>query len=77
MSSDLSIVDLELAMKFTVGIGTTMNTYFSFGILTFLTWHILFIIIPTVYVTILLQVKKKTGFLDFYIHMHVIVIPNK
>ncbi|XP_023742688.1 ABC transporter C family member 10 [Lactuca sativa] len=55
VSSDLSIVDLELAMKFTVGIGTTMNTYFSFGILTFLTWHILFIIIPTVYVTILLQ----------------------
>ncbi|KAL4565467.1 hypothetical protein LXL04_029563 [Taraxacum kok-saghyz] len=55
VSSDLSIVDLELAMKFTVGIGTTMNTYFSFGILTFLTWPILFIIIPTVYVTILLQ----------------------
>ncbi|KAI3689821.1 hypothetical protein L2E82_47791 [Cichorium intybus] len=55
VSSDLSIVDIELAMKFTVGIGTTMNTYFSFGVLTFLTWPILFIIIPTVYVTVLLQ----------------------
>ncbi|XP_076953256.1 ABC transporter C family member 10-like [Bidens hawaiensis] len=55
LSSDLSVVDIELAMKFTVGIGTTMNTYFSFGILAFLTWPILFVIIPTVYVTILLQ----------------------
>ncbi|XP_076895610.1 ABC transporter C family member 10-like [Bidens hawaiensis] len=35
VSSDLSVVDIELAMKFTIGIGTTMNTYFSFGILKF------------------------------------------
>ncbi|PWA81661.1 ATP-binding cassette subfamily C member 8 [Artemisia annua] len=55
VSSDLSVIDLDLAMKFTVGVGTTMNTYFSFGILAFLTWPVLFIIIPTVYVTILLQ----------------------
>lgn len=55
VSSDLSIVDLELAMKFTIGVGTTMNTYFSFSILAFLTWPVLFVIIPTVYVTILLQ----------------------
>ncbi|KAJ0602533.1 putative ABC-type xenobiotic transporter [Helianthus annuus] len=53
--SDLSVVDIELAMKFTAGVGSTMNTYFSFGILMFLTWTILFVIIPTVYVTILLQ----------------------
>ncbi|KAJ0594367.1 putative ABC-type xenobiotic transporter [Helianthus annuus] len=55
VSSDLSVVDIELAMKFTIGLGTTMNTYVSFGILVFLTWPILFVIIPTVYVTILLQ----------------------
>ncbi|KAK9059319.1 hypothetical protein SSX86_021938 [Deinandra increscens subsp. villosa] len=55
VSSDLSVVDIELAMKFTVGVGTTMNTYFSFGVLAFLTWPILFVIIPTVYVTMLLQ----------------------
>ncbi|KVH91800.1 AAA+ ATPase domain-containing protein [Cynara cardunculus var. scolymus] len=55
VSSDLNIVDLELAMKFTIGVGTTMNTYFSFAILAFLTWPVLFIIIPTVYITILLQ----------------------
>ncbi|KAL8196266.1 hypothetical protein R6Q57_025266 [Mikania cordata] len=55
VSSDLSVVDMELAMKFTIGLGTTMNTYFSFGVLAFLTWPILFVIIPTVYLTILLQ----------------------
>ncbi|KAI3756395.1 hypothetical protein L1987_56215 [Smallanthus sonchifolius] len=55
VSSDLSVVDIDLAMKFTVGVGTTMNTYMSFGILAFLTWPILFVIIPTVYITILLQ----------------------
>ncbi|XP_059662248.1 ABC transporter C family member 10-like [Cornus florida] len=55
VSSDLSIVDQELAFKFSLGIGTTMNTYFSFGILGFLTWPILFVIIPMIYVTILIQ----------------------
>ncbi|GFZ16425.1 multidrug resistance-associated protein 14 [Actinidia rufa] len=55
VSSDLSVVDIDLAFKFTVCIGTTMNTYFSFGILAILTWPILFVIIPMVFVTILLQ----------------------
>ncbi|PSR91457.1 ABC transporter C family member 10 like [Actinidia chinensis var. chinensis] len=55
VSSDLSVVDLELAFMFTVSIGTTMNTYFSFGILAILTWPILFVIIPMVFLTILLQ----------------------
>ncbi|CAI9276050.1 unnamed protein product [Lactuca saligna] len=55
VSSDLSIVDLELAIKLTMCVGATMNAYLSFGVLAFLTWPTLFIIIPTVYVTILLQ----------------------
>ncbi|XAR70218.1 Xenobiotic-transporting ATPase [Bertholletia excelsa] len=55
VSSDLSIVDLELAFKFAMCIGATMNTYFIFGILTVLTWPILFAIIPSVYITVLLQ----------------------
>ncbi|XP_023742702.1 ABC transporter C family member 10 [Lactuca sativa] len=55
VSSDLSIVDLELAVKLTFTVGSTMNTYFILGILAVLTWPILIIIIPTVYLTILLQ----------------------
>ncbi|KAA8522477.1 hypothetical protein F0562_013162 [Nyssa sinensis] len=55
VSSDLSIVDLELAVKLSQSIGSIINTYFSFGILAMLTWPILFVIMPMVYVTILLQ----------------------
>ncbi|KAL8111447.1 hypothetical protein AgCh_019244 [Apium graveolens] len=54
-SSDLSVVDLELAMKFTMALGTTMNTYLSFGILSVLTWPIIFLIIPAIYITKVLQ----------------------
>lgn len=57
VSSDLSIVDLELSMKFSMAFASTMTAYFSLGILAFLTWPILFVVIPTVYVTILIQVK--------------------
>ncbi|KAH7839822.1 hypothetical protein Vadar_009200 [Vaccinium darrowii] len=55
VSSDMRIVDLDLAFAFTLSIGTTMNTYFSFGVLAFLTWPILFVILPMVYITIILQ----------------------
>ncbi|KAK1377135.1 ABC-type xenobiotic transporter [Heracleum sosnowskyi] len=55
LSSDLSIIDLELAMKFAFSLGSTVNTCLNFGILAILTWPILFLIIPTVYITIVLQ----------------------
>ncbi|KAK2966470.1 hypothetical protein RJ640_018999 [Escallonia rubra] len=55
VSSDLSIVDLELAFALSLTIGTTINTYFSFGILALLTWPILCVIIPMVFITISLQ----------------------
>ncbi|XP_028111286.1 ABC transporter C family member 10-like isoform X4 [Camellia sinensis] len=55
VSSDMSIVDLELCMRLSMTLASTMTTYFSYGILVFLTWPMLFVIIPTVYATILLQ----------------------
>ncbi|KAJ4832340.1 hypothetical protein Tsubulata_002123 [Turnera subulata] len=55
ISSDLSIIDLEIAFRLAVGIGTTMNTYLSFAVLAILTWPVLFVIIPTIYFSILLQ----------------------
>ncbi|KAG5564708.1 hypothetical protein RHGRI_000787 [Rhododendron griersonianum] len=55
VSSDMNIVDLELAFIFTLSIGNTMNAYFSFGVLAFLTWPILFVILLMVIVTIILQ----------------------
>ncbi|WOG90394.1 hypothetical protein DCAR_0209638 [Daucus carota subsp. sativus] len=55
LSSDMSIIDLEVAIKFATSIGSALNTCLSFGILAVLTWPILFLIIPTVYITIVLQ----------------------
>ncbi|KAF5947203.1 hypothetical protein HYC85_013160 [Camellia sinensis] len=49
VSSDMSIVDLELCMRLSMTLASTMTTYFSYGILVFLTWPMLFVIIPTVY----------------------------
>ncbi|KAL6986360.1 hypothetical protein U1Q18_019728 [Sarracenia purpurea var. burkii] len=54
-SSDLSIVDLELSFKLSLALASTMTTYFSYGILIVLAWPILFVIIPMVYLTLLLQ----------------------
>ncbi|GMQ05641.1 hypothetical protein CsSME_00050591 [Camellia sinensis var. sinensis] len=55
VSSDLSVVDLELAVKFSTSIGTTLNIIFIFGVLAIRTWPILIVITPVVYITILLQ----------------------
>ncbi|XVF53016.1 hypothetical protein PTKIN_Ptkin05aG0065000 [Pterospermum kingtungense] len=55
VSSDLSIIDLEMAFKLSITLGTTMNTYFIFAVLAILAWPVAFFIIPMVYLTILLQ----------------------
>nr|GMD80752.1 ABC transporter C family member 10-like [Ipomoea batatas] len=56
VSLDLSVVDLDLSFRFSQAVSATLTTYFSLGALAALTWPILILIIPTVYVTILLQV---------------------
>ncbi|KAH8522074.1 hypothetical protein Peur_040634 [Populus x canadensis] len=55
VSSDLSVIDLEVAFRLTIAIGSTMNTYFNFAVLAFLTWPVLFVIIPMIYLNIVLQ----------------------
>ncbi|XP_019170237.1 PREDICTED: ABC transporter C family member 10-like isoform X2 [Ipomoea nil] len=55
VSLDLSVVDLDLSFRFSQAVSVTLTTYFSLGALAALTWPILIVIIPTVYVTILLQ----------------------
>ncbi|KAI3422990.1 uncharacterized protein J3R85_011519 [Psidium guajava] len=55
VSSDLSIIDVDLAFKLSTALGSTMNTYSSFLILTFLTWPVLFVIIPMIYLTLIIQ----------------------
>ncbi|XP_030549691.1 ABC transporter C family member 10-like isoform X2 [Rhodamnia argentea] len=55
VSSDLSIIDVDVAFKLTIALGSTMNTYSSFLILAFLTWPVLFVIIPMIYLTLIIQ----------------------
>ncbi|KAK8986831.1 hypothetical protein V6N11_037757 [Hibiscus sabdariffa] len=55
VSTDLSTIDLEMAFKLSIAVGTTMNTYFSFIVLAVLAWPVAFVIIPMIYLTILLQ----------------------
>ena len=50
------MVDLDVAFKFTVAVGTTMNAYANFGVLTILAWELVFVILPTIYLSILIQV---------------------
>ncbi|XP_019057181.1 PREDICTED: ABC transporter C family member 10-like [Tarenaya hassleriana] len=55
VSSDLSIVDIEVAFKTTLGVGQTINAYSGFLILAVLAWHVLLVIVPIIYLCLLLQ----------------------
>ncbi|XP_016491198.1 ABC transporter C family member 10 [Nicotiana tabacum] len=55
LSSDLSVLDLDMSFRFSQALASTLTTYFSLGILAALTWPILIVIIPTIYMTVILQ----------------------
>ncbi|MCD7449573.1 hypothetical protein HAX54_000637 [Datura stramonium] len=55
LSSDLSVLDLDMSFRFSQAVSSTLTTYFSLGILAALTWPILIVIIPTIYMTVILQ----------------------
>ncbi|KAG5593310.1 hypothetical protein H5410_043824 [Solanum commersonii] len=69
LSSDLSVLDLDLSFRFSQAASSTLTTYFSLGILAALTWPILIIIIPMIYMTVILQASILTthdSLLRFY-----------
>ena len=45
-----------MAFKFTFAIGAAVTTYASFGVLAILAWELVFVILPTIYLSILIQV---------------------
>ncbi|KAM3711932.1 hypothetical protein ACB098_01G146500 [Castanea mollissima] len=55
VSSDLTVVDLDLAFRLSTALGSAMISYSGYAILAILTWPVLFLIIPMVYLTTLLQ----------------------
>ncbi|KAL6127593.1 hypothetical protein ACLB2K_070957 [Fragaria x ananassa] len=55
VSSDLSITDLDIPFSIVFACGATMNAYCNLGVLTVVTWQVLFVSIPMVCVAIQLQ----------------------
>ncbi|XP_028797343.1 ABC transporter C family member 10-like [Neltuma alba] len=55
VSSDLSIVDLDVPFTLMFAVGATTNLYANLTVLAVVTWQVLFISIPMVYVALLLK----------------------
>ncbi|KAK9927056.1 hypothetical protein M0R45_024259 [Rubus argutus] len=55
VSTDMNIIDLEVAFKLSVAVGTSLNLYIIYLVMIFLTWPLVFLIIPTVYATFRFQ----------------------
>lgn len=56
VSSDLSIVDLDVPFNFIFTFGSTSNCYSSLIVLGVITWQVLFVSIPMIFLAIRLQV---------------------
>ncbi|XP_072977430.1 ABC transporter C family member 10-like [Typha angustifolia] len=55
VSSDLSIVDVDVPFSLIFSICATMNAYSNLGVLAFVTWEVLFVSVPMIYLSIRLQ----------------------
>ncbi|CAN8254232.1 unnamed protein product [Cochlearia groenlandica] len=55
VSSDLSIVDLDVPFGFIFVVAATVNTGFSLGVLAIVTWQVLFVSVPMIYLAYRLQ----------------------
>ncbi|KAK1268576.1 ABC transporter C family member 10 [Acorus gramineus] len=55
VSSDLSIIDLDVPFSFVFTIGATMNAYSNLGVLAVVTWQVLFVSVPMILLSIRLQ----------------------
>lgn len=63
ISADLSIVDLDVPFSFIFAVGATTNAYANLGVLAVITWQVLFVSMPVVYLAIRLQVTPHMPFL--------------
>ncbi|KAJ0661960.1 putative ABC-type xenobiotic transporter [Helianthus annuus] len=55
VSVDLSIIDLDIPFNFLFAVAATTNFYTNTGVLIFVTWQVLFVSIPLIYVALRLQ----------------------
>ncbi|KAE8808532.1 ABC transporter C family member 10 [Hordeum vulgare] len=55
VSSDLSIVDLDVPFAFVFSLGASLNAYSNLGVLAAVTWQVLFVSVPMIVLAIRLQ----------------------
>uniref|UniRef100_N1QT59 ABC transporter C family member 13 n=1 Tax=Aegilops tauschii TaxID=37682 RepID=N1QT59_AEGTA len=55
VSSDLSIVDLDVPFAFVFSLGASLNAYSNLGVLAVVTWQVLFVSVPMIVLAIRLQ----------------------
>ncbi|KAK1281532.1 ABC transporter C family member 10 [Acorus calamus] len=55
VSSDLSIIDLDVPFSFVFTIAPTITAYRNLGVLAVVTWQVLFVSVPMIYLSIRLQ----------------------
>uniref|UniRef100_N1QUG4 ABC transporter C family member 10 n=1 Tax=Aegilops tauschii TaxID=37682 RepID=N1QUG4_AEGTA len=55
VSSDLSIVDLDIPFALVVSLGTSLNACSNLGVLAVVTWQVLFVSVPMIVLAIKLQ----------------------
>ncbi|MQL75153.1 hypothetical protein Taro_007524 [Colocasia esculenta] len=56
VSSDLSIVDLDVPFSLMFSLSASLNAYSNLGVLAVITWPVLFVTVPMLYLAICLQV---------------------
>ncbi|KAL6508370.1 Multidrug resistance-associated protein 7 [Orobanche hederae] len=55
VSADLSIIDLDIPFNLIFTVGSTTNCYANLAVLAVITWQVLFVSIPMIYLAICLQ----------------------
>uniref|UniRef100_A0A803MKX9 ABC-type xenobiotic transporter n=1 Tax=Chenopodium quinoa TaxID=63459 RepID=A0A803MKX9_CHEQI len=55
ISSDLNIVDVDIPFSFVMGFAATTMAYATLGVMAIITWQVLFVTVPVIYMTIRLQ----------------------
>jgi hypothetical protein len=60
----LSIVDLDVPFTLIFAVGATTNAYSNLGVLAVVTWQVLFVSIPMVYLAIRLQVIMLSSYMS-------------
>lgn len=56
VSSDLSIIDLDVPLVIMFTSSASLNAYSSLGVLAVVTWQVLFVSVPMIVLAITLQV---------------------